>query len=222
MSLTAEPTADASGSATPDRASPQATPRNCPHCGAPLADDQEWCLRCGTATTLIHTTPSLWVPIAVVALVVAVAVAGFFFALDRVSNNPAPRITNAPARTASNGSARTASNGSASTASNAPVSTASSSTTGLTAISEWPSGLPGWTVVLAHTHREVLAYAMATSLARSGVAAGVIYSSQHPGWIPGFWAVFSGRYSTQAAAKAAAATLVADGHAGAHARLVER
>jgi ferredoxin-like protein FixX len=68
---------------TEDRRSPEVA-RTCPACGAELTDDQEWCLECGTATTLIHSSPDWWVPVAVIGIVVAVALAGLIYALSRV------------------------------------------------------------------------------------------------------------------------------------------
>lgn len=58
--------------------------RRCPACGSELADGQEWCLECGNATTIIHSSPDWWVPIVVIVIVVAIALAGFIYALSRV------------------------------------------------------------------------------------------------------------------------------------------
>jgi predicted amidophosphoribosyltransferase len=74
-------------SATAQRAAEHSSPeptRTCPACGAELADDQEWCLECGTATTVIHSSPDWWVPVVVIVIVVALALAGFIYALSRV------------------------------------------------------------------------------------------------------------------------------------------
>jgi hypothetical protein len=131
-----------------------------------------------------------------VAAVVAIAVAGFFVAIDRLSGN-------------------------SSNPSGSPVPRASS-VSGLVTIGEWPPRVAGWTVVLAHSRSEAVAYAKATKLASEGVSAGVLYSSHHPGWVPRFWVVFSGRYGTRGEANTAAAALVSKGHHGAHAKLVEQ
>lgn len=58
--------------------------RRCSHCQAKLADDQEWCLECGTRATVIRTAPDWRVPVAIVAFVVAIAVAGYFLALSSI------------------------------------------------------------------------------------------------------------------------------------------
>jgi hypothetical protein len=175
---------------------PEPAARVCPHCSSPLAADQEWCLECGTATTHIRRPPDWRIPVAVVGAVIAIALAGFIVAIGRLSGSP--------------------SNASGSSAPRA------ASASGLVTISEWPPRVVGWTVVLAHSRSEAVAYAKATKLANQGVAAGVIDSSHHPGWVPGNWVVFSGRYGTQGEANAAAVTLASKGHHGAHAKLVEQ
>jgi SPOR domain len=175
---------------------PAAPVRVCPHCSSPLAADQEWCIECGTATTHIRTPPDWRIPVAIVGAVIAIAVGGFIVAIGRLSGgSSAPSTSPAPrAATAS----------------------------GLVTISEWPPRVAGWTVVLAHSRSERIAYSKATKLANQGVAAGVLDSSHHPGWARGYWVVFSGRYGTQGEAKAAAVALASKGHHGAHARLVEQ
>jgi hypothetical protein len=150
-------------------------------------------VECGTATTHIRTPPDWRIPVAVVGAVIAIALVGFIVAIGNLSGN-------------SGGSA-------------APRA---SSASGLVTITEWPSGVPGWTVVLAHSRSEAVAYAKATKLANQGVSVGVLDSSHHPGWARGVWVVFSGRYGTQGEAKSAAVALASQGHHGAHARLVEK
>ncbi len=63
---------------------PRRLQRVCPHCSNPLADDQEWCLECGTAATLIRTPPDWRIPVAIVVAVIAIALIGFIVALSRV------------------------------------------------------------------------------------------------------------------------------------------
>ena len=47
----------------------------CRSCGSPLAEDQEWCLECGAARTLLRGPPEWRIPLAIlVALVMLVAV----------------------------------------------------------------------------------------------------------------------------------------------------
>lgn len=58
--------------------------RACPHCSSPLGDAQEWCLECGTATTLIRTPPDWRIPVAIVVAVIATALAGLIVALSQL------------------------------------------------------------------------------------------------------------------------------------------
>lgn len=62
-----------------------ASARQCPRCHAELADDQEWCLECGTAITVVQTAPDWRVPVVIVAFVVAIALAAYFIALSSIS-----------------------------------------------------------------------------------------------------------------------------------------
>jgi hypothetical protein len=150
-------------------------------------------LECGTATTLIRKPADWRVPVTIVAAVIAIAVTGFVVAISRLSSSSSVSPSPRPA-----------------------------AASGLVSIAEWPPHVAGWTVVLAHSRSEAVAYAKATKLANQGVAAGVLDSSHHPGWTPHQWVVFSGRYGTQSGAKSAAVTLASKGHHGAHARLVEQ
>ena len=43
----------------------------CPACGKPVAEDQEWCLECGAARTIIRRAPDPRVGLAIVVAVVA-------------------------------------------------------------------------------------------------------------------------------------------------------
>ncbi len=58
----------------------------CESCRAPLAPDQEWCFQCGAARTVIHRPGNWRVPVALVALVVALVLAGLAIALVNLSN----------------------------------------------------------------------------------------------------------------------------------------
>ena len=59
----------------------------CPRCGAPLADDQEWCLECGGARTLIHPPRDWRVPVAIIGLVVLLVLAAFVLVLVKLSSD---------------------------------------------------------------------------------------------------------------------------------------
>ena len=63
----------------------------CPLCGAPLAADQEWCLRCGAAArTRLAATPNWRAPIAALAVVVALALGVLIVALVKLAGDSGP------------------------------------------------------------------------------------------------------------------------------------
>lgn len=82
----------------------------CPLCGAPLAGDQDWCLQCGTAArTRIAATPRWQIPLAVLLVAAALALAVLAGALVKLARGtgpaPAPITTTItrPASTQSSG-----------------------------------------------------------------------------------------------------------------------
>ena len=57
----------------------------CGSCGWALAEDQEWCLECGAARTVLRRPPNWRIPVAVVTLVVVLVVVGLLIALVSLS-----------------------------------------------------------------------------------------------------------------------------------------
>jgi hypothetical protein len=53
---------------------PPAADERCAACGAAMAGDQEWCLECGVARTVIQSPPDWRLGVAIVLAVVAVVV----------------------------------------------------------------------------------------------------------------------------------------------------
>ncbi len=170
---------------------------DCAHCGASLREDQEWCLECGAARTLIHRPPDWRIAAAVIAVVVGLALLALAIALVNLSSNADQVATQTSARTAATPARR------ATTAAAAPSSTGSAT------IASWPVGLSGWTVELARSPSQSEANATAHRLAASGLHVGVLDSSQHPAMKPGYWIVFSGRYPERSGAATAATNLKA-------------
>lgn len=188
-----------------------AADQRCVQCGAGLAGDQEWCLECGAARTLVHRPPDWRVPVAVVGGVIALALAGFVIALVSLSGNDdrsATTITAASVSAAPAGPPTGASTPSA--ASPSPR------------LAGWPIGLPGWTVMLGSRKLEGHAAALARREAATGIPVGILNSSQHPALVPGRWIVFSRRYASEALAQTQATMLVSQGHVGAQPLLVGR
>lgn len=169
----------------------------CAYCGSPLADDQEWCLECGAAQTLIHGAPDWRVAVAIVTTVVILALITLAIVLVNLSadvSRPAVTVT--------------ATSSPSSTAAAAPAPPATSAPTTFLG---WPVGLSGWTVVLAHSRTQTLADRSAEVFAADGVKVGVLDSNQHPSMPAGYWFVFTGRYPDRARARAAAARLRLEG-----------
>jgi len=190
MSVTAEPD-------TTPRERDQAT-APCEHCGAPMHLDQEWCLECGAARTLVHRPPDWRIAAAIVAGVVLLALIGFGIALINLSN-------------ASNHNLATTSTVTTSAAASTPTRPASTKPAG---VPGWPIGLPGWTVVLYSTTTRQPAVTKAKQLTSAGLHVGVLSTSRHPsGNMPaGRFAVFTGRYPTQQTAQARAQVLRGQGY----------
>ena len=80
-----------------DPTAPPAGTIACPRCGQPVGPDQDWCLNCGAAArTRLAPTPNWRLPIAGLALVVAlagVALAVAFVTLTGNSDTPSQTIT---------------------------------------------------------------------------------------------------------------------------------
>lgn len=173
----------------------------CARCGAGLEPDQEWCLECGSARTIVHRPPDPRIGAAIVGAVVLaglVALAVVLLNLSSAANRELPATAAHPAPQAA-----------------APRPTPA-------AIADWPVGLSGWTVVLGRSRDQATASTLARGLAATGLPVGVLNTDQHPRLQHGFFVVFSGRYPTRAAALAAAASLRARGHRHALARQVAR
>jgi hypothetical protein len=83
--------------------------------------------------------------------------------------------------------------------------------------SDWPAGVTGWTAIVSSTRSESEARQTADALAATGEEAGVLFSSDHPGLRPGYWAVFSGTFTSRSEA-ASHAQVLAGRYPGAYPR----
>lgn len=195
-----------------------------------MATDQEWCLECGSARTVIHRPPDWRIGAGIIGLVVLLLAAAFTVALINLSSNAsrtaglaasATRPTQPAPTPSTTSSTSSRSSSTSSTSTTTSSSTASSAAAGTGAFSGWAVGLSGYTAVLATARSQPQAVASARRLRASGLSVGVLNSSQHPSLPAGQWLVFSGRYLTLLDAQAAATALVARGFA-AHALLIGR
>ncbi len=166
----------------------------CALCGRPMEPDQEWCLDCGAARTVIAPAPDWRVPILVIGTVVLIIAGLLVFAVSRLDSAGQVTVikTTAAGQTATVGA--------------------------------WQPGLDGYTVILASEPSQAAARSEATRLVADHVAAvGVLNTSQHPQLrAKGAWEVFSGRYPSYALAKAAAARATKHGQPQAVPALVQR
>jgi hypothetical protein len=203
----------------------QPTGRQCPRCGAPMTDEQEWCLACGAAVgTRVVAAPGWRTPLIVgglIALLAAIAVAVAIIQLaddtDRVAQNPpaaSPTPAAAtPAPSADPGAATTpdpsipeASGQTTPEPATTPEPTTTPEPSGegdnaATASAEWPAGKSGWTVVLSSETSESKAKDAADTFAGEGISGvGVLRSDDFSSLKPGFWVVFSGQYDSQSQA----------------------
>jgi hypothetical protein len=77
--------AGAGGSSTPPDGA-RTTEEHCPICGAPLREDQDWCLRCGTAARTRLAPVPRWRPLlAAVIVVTLLSLAGLTAALVKLA-----------------------------------------------------------------------------------------------------------------------------------------
>jgi hypothetical protein len=184
---------------TPPHPTPEAAPRRCPRCGSPLTAEQQWCLECGAdVATTIAAPPSWRGPVALVALLLAVAAAALVLALvelagdaEQVSQQPAgqtPAPTPAPTLAPTPESTTI------------PPATDSGTTGGTPEIADWPAGKDAWTVVLESSATRGAAQARGTELAGQGVPVGILDSNDYGSLEPGRFVVFSGQYDTKRAA----------------------
>ena len=203
-----------------------AEPR-CPRCGAPMTEQQEWCLNCGAAVGTRVVAASGWrVPIAIAAALLAIAAIAVAIAIiqladdtDQVAQEPpaeaaqvvptitptatppaaaTPEATLTPDPTLPEASGQE-------TPTPTPESSSGSTSGGTGSTSggdaEWPSGESGWTVVLASDTSESSARDKAEDFAADGISGvGVLESDDFSSLRPGFWVVFAGQYDSQSEA----------------------
>jgi hypothetical protein len=190
-----------------------ATEAACPHCGARLAPDQDWCLECGAGVRIrIRQAPDWRVPVVIVAGVLALVAVGFVLVLVALSNGADRSVAGAAAAPPAPAPAAKAPETTTPAAATTTPTTPAAAT-----IEAWPAGVTGYTVVLGVIPSKAAATASATRIASAGIPVGLLYSSDYSSMRPGDWIVFSGTYNTRTQADAAATHLQAKGQTGAYA-----
>jgi hypothetical protein len=216
---------------TPPPAAPPE--RRCRRCGSALGPDQEWCLACGAATSTRIAAPRGWrVPIALAALLAALAIAAAVLAIVQLSRGPekvaqatptptpAPIVSATPAPAAPTPQQAVPSPTPVPGASVTPGATAvpgatpspaASATPGASGASfpDWPAGRSAWTIVLESARTRPAAERIGGSLRAQGDSVGILRSADHPSLRKGYWVVFSGQFSSRKAAEDALAALPA-------------
>ena len=205
-----------------------AEPR-CPRCGAPMTEQQEWCLNCGAAVgTRVVAAPGWRVPIAIAAALLAIAAIAVAIAIvqladdtDQVAQEPPPEAATqavpTPAPTVTPPAATTPEStltpdptlpeaSGRETPTPTPDTSGSTGSTGSSSSSsrgdaEWPASKSGWTVVLASDTSESRAREKAEDFAADGISGvGVLDSDDFSSLRGGFWVVFAGQYDSQSEA----------------------
>jgi septal ring-binding cell division protein DamX len=180
---------------------PPPVERRCPRCGAPLREDQEWCLQCGTGVGALVAPPRGWrAPVAAVGALLALALVAVVLAIVELAND-AEQVTTTqptPAPTAVPTAAPTAS------ATPTPVPTTAG---GSSPIADWPAGKTGFTIVLESDSTRSAAEARARELAGQGISVGVLDSTGYKPFTPNRFVVFSGQYPSRADARKAVGSI---------------
>jgi hypothetical protein len=167
-------------SATATEIERPAAARRCPHCHAPMADEQDWCLECGTAVTTRVVSPPSWrLAAAIVICTLLLLAAAGVIALSRLSDDadeaaggPAPaaeRSTPAPAATAK-----------------VPIG---------------PSSRRAFTVIVLTTADRAVAERRARALIARGERAGVFRTNGYDNFQRGRWVTWVGVHPTRPAAQ---------------------
>lgn len=214
-----------------DREQPAAH-RLCPHCGAPLQPDQDWCLECGTAaTTRVMPPPSWKVPAAVVLAVlvafgVAVVIAVSVLSRDAersvadvspaASSEPVGAATESPAAAKPKAAAKAKAAGVVSAATGASGTTGESGASGATgsAVAEWDESKEAYTVVLVTSDRTGAEKVAKAAAADAGEPAGILESSKYQFFSPGYWVAWAGQFEAKPDAQKLADKLAGQGRNG--------
>jgi hypothetical protein len=190
--------------------------RRCPHCDAPMAPEQDWCLECGVAVTTRVARPPGWgVPVAIVVAALVIAGAAVFITIGLLtddSNDAAGGESRAaatpPARTApAKRSTPTKTTGSAAKrttpgtpAAAAPTVPGATEAQGGGPVPLWPRGKNAYTIVIAAPSSRAAAESQARAVIALGRDAGILRSDDYDFFGGGVWVVWRGQYPDRAKA----------------------
>jgi hypothetical protein len=195
----------------PESPAPEPAAQRCPRCGAPLGEDQEWCLNCGAGVgTRIAGAPGWRVPFAIAGVLLLIAAIAIAIAIIQLADDtsevpqkqlaaaptPAPTVT--PEATVTPAPTLPEASGESTPE---PTATPEAPASAGAGDAKWPADQAGWTVVLASDSSESDARDKAKDFAADGIAGvGVLHSDDFSSLKSGFWVVFAGHYDSQSAA----------------------
>ena len=204
---------------------------SCPTCGAPAERGQLVCLECGSRIALAYKRPPSWkTPIAIIAVLGALVVAGAVLAYEAIDDDAKDEVAATPLNPKQTSDPRPQTSDprpqtSEGKAEAKPDRRAAATAEGLVpkgSLYTWPRSLRAFTVVLLSTEDRASATSYANSVAGAKDAkVGVISSGDFETIPEGFFVVFAGSYKTRALADRAAARLGAK-YQGAFPQLVRR
>jgi hypothetical protein len=223
----------------------------CPRCGSPHGPDQEYCLECGQRLQPAHGVfgrlaglwqrhlgwyPGDWIWPVLLFLLIAVAGATAAIVLADAGTGSSTLVatqggvphlptTAPPTATVALPSVPTGTPGAPSTPTAPPPATTTAPRPG--ALTAWPAGQSGYTVVLesipASGNGRALALARARSASKAGLPeVGVLDSSRYSSLHPGYSVVFSGIYDSRGQAEQAQLAVNAKGFSAAYVRQITR
>lgn len=191
---------------------PSPTDVRCPRCGAELADEQEWCLECGSEVVRAGGPASRrggsgrrgakrWLALGgglgiVAAVVVVVLLLGQGVSSETKQAPPTAQKLAAPS---TNANTATSPKAQPTRGSDVPI---------------WPEAEQAYTVVLLSTASQESAEAKVRPLLRGGADVGILRSDDYEGFRPGSWVVWRGRYQRLFKAEEALTILRQSGRSG--------
>jgi hypothetical protein len=214
----------------------------CPRCGTPYAPRQEYCLECGLRLPVtggivgtlagawrrrLPYYPGDWIWPVLVALVIAAIAAAVAIAATQDSGGKKTLVATTTQGTLSGTVETVGPTGPGTavvptTASPPPPPPPASPPPPANALTSWPSGTNGYTVVLNSVPTsggKAQAERLAKAALRAGLTSvGVLDSSRYSSLHPGYYVVFSGVFNSLAEAQPTLATARSSGYPTAYAR----
>ena len=195
----------------------------CPHCGAPAAADQLFCLECGERIGIGYRKPPSWrLPAFIVATVLVIAGAALAIALVQISDD-AGEVASAPgpnAPPAAQPQEQEGERGQRGEREETPAPAEEETTTASGEIKAWPDDTSAYTVILLSTNTREGAESVARQAARAGIPAGVLQSDDYSSLNPGYWVVFAGEFDSSEQAQRESETYAGLGFPGGYSRFV--